>query len=601
MSKKNKAKKKKQQKAPSKPFKFEGNWYALIVMAFAFFLYANTLGHGFVLDDDLVSAKNSFVKEGKIGKIFTSSYHEAFTGKPDRNYRPMSMAAFAIEKNFAPRSEDGNLSPGTFHFFNLVWYAIGCGLLFIFLRKIFKDEHWWLAMGISLLFTAHPIHTEVVANIKSRDEIFVFVGMITTLYALLRYDEGKQTKWLVTSLVAYLFACLTKESGLPIIGLVPLTLYFFSKNDNEIADILKTSAFYFIPVAIFFAMRQLAVGDNGDTLGVIDNILYTEGISSGERFATPIGMISDYLKLLVFPHPLSYDYSAYQVPIMNWGNPKVIIGLVATLGLLGIAAKFLPSKHPVSWSIFLFGIMFILVSNIPFIIGVTMAERLMFSPSLAFCMILGFFLFQYLYKGNREILFWGILGVILLAYSYKTYDRNKVWASNETLHISGMDTAPNSARALTFYGKRLYDKANASTDDNTKQQLGQEAISYYDRAIEQVPSFRDAYHNKALCYLDLLNNPDAAIQQFDMALTQDSDYFLSICGKGLAYHKKGDNDSALQFLRQAYEIAPNNAAVKENLIVILLRVRDLYRASGDIETAISYDKQVKVLRGEPVN
>jgi hypothetical protein len=122
MSNKNKAKNKKPQNTPSKSFKFEGNWYALIVMIFAFILYANTLNHGFVLDDDLVSAKNSFVMEGKVGKIFTSSYHEAFTGKPDRNYRPMSMAAFAIEKNFVAKNQDGSLSPGVFHFFNLVFY-----------------------------------------------------------------------------------------------------------------------------------------------------------------------------------------------------------------------------------------------------------------------------------------------------------------------------------------------------------------------------------------------------------------------------------------------------------------------------------------------
>jgi tetratricopeptide (TPR) repeat protein len=600
MSNKNKAKNKKPQNTPSKSFKFEGNWYALIVMIFAFILYANTLNHGFVLDDDLVSAKNSFVMEGKVGKIFTSSYHEAFTGKPDRNYRPMSMAAFAIEKNFVAKNQDGSLSPGVFHFFNLIWYSIGCGLLFIFLKKIFKDEHWWLAMGISLLFAAHPIHTEVVASIKSRDEIFVFVGMMATLYSLLKYDEKEDKKWLVLSLFSYLFACLTKESGLPIIGLVPLTLYFFSKNEDP-SSIIKTSAFYLIPVVVFFMMRQVAIGDNGDTLGVIDNILYTEGISAGERFATAIGMISEYLQLLIFPHPLSYDYSAYQIPIMNWGNPKVIIGIISTLGLLGISIKFLPSKHPISWSIFLFGIMFILVSNIPFIIGVTMAERLMFSPSLAFCLILGFLLFKYLYKGNNEIIYWAALGIILAAYSYKTYDRNQVWESNETLHLSGMDTAPNSARALTFYGKRLYDKASATTDNNIKKELGEEALTYYDRATGLVPSFRDAYHNKALCHLDLLNNPDAAIQEFDAALGLDSDYYLSICGKGLAYHKKGDNDTSLQFLRQAYDLAPNNVTVKQNLIIILLKVRDLYRTNGDIETAISYDKQVKVLRGEALN
>lgn len=600
MAKKNKSKKTTKKVQANKPFVFEGNWYALIVIAFAFLLYANTIEHGFVLDDDLVCAKNDFVKEGQIGKILTTSYHEAFTGKPDRNYRPLTMVAFAIENNFSGEDKTTQPSPTVFHFFNILWYAIACGLLFIFMRYLFGKEHFWLPLGISLLFAAHPIHTEVVANIKSRDEIFIFIGMIATLYSILKYDETGLLKWLGISLFSYFLACLTKENGLPIVGLVPITLYFFGKQ-NDFKSIATHTAYFFIPVAFYAFMNYSFTGDNGDTLGVIDNILYTEGITVGERVATAIGMIGEYLKLLFFPHPLSYDYSAYQIPIMNWSSPMVFISLLATVAILALAIKLLPSKHPISWAILLFATMFVLVSNLFFIIGTTMAERLLFSPSLGFCLILGYLLYQYLYKKDNQILFYVAIGAIIGLYSIKTFTRNDVWKSNKTLHVSGMTTAPNSARALSFYGKRLYDDALLEQDANKKRELANNAIQYYDRAIEQVPSFRDAYHNKALCYLEGLNQYDQAIQSFDQAIALDNDYHLSICGKGIAYHKKGDNTTALQFLNQAHDIAPNNNTITQNLINILLKVRDMYRNQGDIETAISYDKQVKALRGEPIN
>lgn len=601
MAKKNKSKKARKKESVKKPFVFEGNWYALIVVAFAFLLYANTIGHGFVLDDDLVSAKNNFVKEGQIGKILTSSYHEAFTGKPDRNYRPLTMVAFAIENNFAGKDpKTGQPYPTVFHFFNVLWYALACGLLFIFMRYLFGKDHFWLPLGISLLFAAHPIHTEVVANIKSRDEIFVFIGMIVTLYSILKYDETGLKKWLGISLFAYFLACLTKENGLPILGLIPISLYFFGKN-SDLKNIAINTTYFLIPLLVYGFMNYSFTGDNGDVLGVIDNILYTEGISTGERLATAFGMVGEYLKLLFFPHPLSYDYSAYQIEIMNWSDSMAIIGLLSTIALLAVAIKLLPSKHPISWGILVFATMFVLVSNILFIIGTTMAERLLFSPSLGFCLILGYLLYQYLYKKDNQIIFYIAIAAILGLYSIKTFTRNAVWESNKHLHISGLSTAPNSARALTFYGKRIYDEALKTSDAKQKNELINEAVSYYEKAATLVPSYRDAYHNKALCYLEGLNQYDQAIQTFDQALAWDSDYVLSICGKGVAYHKKGDNTTALQLLRQAHEIAPNNNTVTQNLVSVLLKVRDLYRAQGNIETAITYDKEVKKLRGEPIN
>ncbi len=590
-SKKEDKKKKKIPKGPSIP-----KWMYGILPLVAFLLYINTLNHGYVLDDDLVCNKNKYVQADGISglkDVFSTSFHQGFTGTPDRHYRPMMMAAFTVEKAFF-----GNKS-STYHFFNVFWFAVGCGLLFLLLKEIFRDKSIWLPLGIGLLFVTHPIHTEVVANIKSRDEIFVFLGLVGSLFSLLKYDQTENKAWLIGSLIFYFIASLAKETGLQIIGLVPLTLYFFSKKKHDIKSIGTTTLFYLIPVVIYFLLRAKFTGDNGQVLGIIDNSLY--GASSfGEQLATAISMTGKYLLLLLFPHPLSFDYSAYQIPLVGFTDWRVLLSILVWGGILVLGFKGLKEKSAISYGIIFFLMMFALVCNIFFVTGVTMAERLIFSASLGFSIATGYAIFKYFFKEQTPTTYFAIIGILSVLYSFKTITRNAVWASNETLFETGIITAPNSSRTQSFYGKSLYDKSLTLTDPNQKKQMIEEAMSYFDKSLEIHPGFTDVHHHKGVA-LDQLERYDEALVSYDNAIATKSDYHLSICNKGLVHYKKGEYKKAVDFITQAHEIAPNNQTIKNNLEVVLLKYRDILRAQGDIDTAIFYDKQVKKLRGELVN
>ncbi|MCK5029515.1 MAG: hypothetical protein KAR57_07770, partial [Bacteroidales bacterium] len=75
------------------------------------------------------------------------------------------------------------------HFLNVLLYALTALVLFILLERLFSNHksdkwYWSLPFVASLLFLAHPIHTEVVANIKGRDEILSLLGvLLATLFA----------------------------------------------------------------------------------------------------------------------------------------------------------------------------------------------------------------------------------------------------------------------------------------------------------------------------------------------------------------------------------------------------------------------------------
>jgi hypothetical protein len=179
---------------------FKSRWVYLVLALVTFSIYANTLTHDYTLDDAILITENAFTKKGFAGliEIFT---HDTFYGffqeeGKDRlvsggRYRPLSHAMFAIEHGLF------GLQPWVGHLVNLFCYVfVVCSIFFVTVqisRNILQKETGIVfASLVAILFAIHPVHTEVVANIKSRDEILVLAGCIWSLYFAFRYlDSGR--------------------------------------------------------------------------------------------------------------------------------------------------------------------------------------------------------------------------------------------------------------------------------------------------------------------------------------------------------------------------------------------------------------------------
>src|ERR1017187_3752519 len=88
----------------AKPFK-TGLW-ALIIFVVAFLLYANSIPHGYILDDSGVLKDNWVVKRGIDGipLILKTPYRYGISMLTDDLYRPVSMVMFAIEWQLSPNT-----------------------------------------------------------------------------------------------------------------------------------------------------------------------------------------------------------------------------------------------------------------------------------------------------------------------------------------------------------------------------------------------------------------------------------------------------------------------------------------------------------------
>ena len=148
--------------------KISNNKYYFILLAIVLLVFGNTLFNGYNLDDNLVTQKHVLTSKGlsSINKIFSQSY---YSNNVDLGfgYRPVVLLSFAIEHQFLGENAK------TSHFINLILYAIAVLLLFKLLLSYTGEKGILLAFLASILFAIHPIHAEVVASIKNRDEILL--------------------------------------------------------------------------------------------------------------------------------------------------------------------------------------------------------------------------------------------------------------------------------------------------------------------------------------------------------------------------------------------------------------------------------------------
>ncbi len=230
-------------------------YYSYIVFFAAFLVYFNAVFNDYNLDDDLVTRNHRLTSQGisAIPEIFTSPYFQNETYAFE--YRPMVLTSFAIEHTMFGEN------PSVSHFFNVLLYALLCVLLFNTLKRLLKSYSILVPLFVAMLFAVHPIHTEVVASIKNRDEILALLGSVGAWYYCIRFLETQKWWMLPVAGVLMLAALLSKISVVPVIMIIPLSLIVFYRPTLQkvllITAVLTLVAFPFVKLSLL--QHQLLV------------------------------------------------------------------------------------------------------------------------------------------------------------------------------------------------------------------------------------------------------------------------------------------------------------------------------------------------------
>jgi tetratricopeptide (TPR) repeat protein len=519
---------------------------SLALFLFAFLLYQNTVPNGYALDDAMYYTNNRFVQQGFKGipGILTKSTYFGFNGKNEQIYRPLPVAVFAVEQ-----AAFGN-NPHAGHLFNAIAYALCCVLLFLFLRRLLNGFSLMIPLCITLLFTAHPIHTEAVANIKGLDEILAFMFLVLTLHSIVRYADRPNPLRLAAGMAAYFLCLLSKEHGLTLVFIMPFMLYVF--RPLSMKKVLL-SALPFCGVALLYVALRNSVLDDftfSQPLDLINNTLMAAD-NPADRLATAFLILGRYLRLLFVPWPLCWDYSYNQIPITTWADPKAAVSfaLYAGLFIYGVIGSL--KKSPVAFGALFFLASFALSTNLFVKIGVSLGERLLFTPSLGFCaaVVLSAARFTRPLRHRKPALT-ALMAALLLTYACITVDRNADWRSERTLFTADSRKNPDSFRARFWLGNTFLDAGCIAKDPALRSALLGRAKDEYRHSIAIYPRFSQAWLNLGLAYR-YLNDKERELDSYQKALLLDPDDVEALSNIGAVYCEKGDYGRAVDYVRKA--------------------------------------------------
>jgi len=365
--------------------------------------YHGALSASFVLDDYHYILEHRELGLTIIPRLFWRAYlsgNAAF-------YRPLATADFAIDRALF------GVSAWAFHAASVAWHVGATLALWRLLARVFDDGR--VAFVAALVFALHPVHPEAVTGVVGRSEVmaatFVFVG------ALLHVRERR-----VAACAMYLLALWCKESGV----VLPLVAVLLDAQGRPWRAAARRAWPFVIPLALYAALRVHALA--GQTL---------PAPAAGLSLPVAIDVLGRDLRLLVWPHPLVADYA-----IAPPSAARVAATLALLAALLATAWRWAPLRLPLAW----FALTIAPVANVFVHIGVVMAERLLYLPSVAVCLVAAA-LDRALYARARPWLANAAVATVALTLGALTMLRNLDWQTPLALWQDTVEKQPLSALA----------------------------------------------------------------------------------------------------------------------------------------------------------
>jgi tetratricopeptide (TPR) repeat protein len=569
---------------------------ALILGAIAFLMYANTLWNGYVLDDPMVTTKNTIVSQGFKGipEILHTPRLKGYGYFQNENYRPLSMIMFATEYELF-----GGHKASVGHFFNVLFFALGVVMLFFFVDKLFDRKRTGLAFITALLFALHPIHTEVVANIKSRDEIMCFFFAFWSLNVFIDYMRSGKVWQLLAATALFFLSFISKETVVSFLFVIPMT-FFFYQNENRKRAITATACAVVI-AAIYTTLRIVILKANNTynplAIDFIDNMLI-KAPSFASRLATCMYVLGYYVRLLIVPYPLNCDYCYNSIPFKSFGDVWVLLSTALHLfmAVYGTYRLFKNPKDPWAFGILFYLATIILFSNIPFLIGAEAGERFVFFASVGFCLVVAAAIEKWLVREdatypalmkNKTVV--GVLVVLGVFYAGFTFARNNEWKDNYTLFKSDLAKSPDDARLYFYYGDELAETTYAQETDTAKQrQILNESIENLKKAVVIYPKYTEAHVEAGKAYFMGMNY-DSAAYHFQRALELNPDQSIAANNLGTIYLRTGHLREAVSMYQTAIRIKGDFAQAYFNLGCTYIQTKQFDSAIDNLNKTLAYD------------
>jgi tetratricopeptide (TPR) repeat protein len=473
----------------------------VLLLALSLLPFANALRGGYVFDDHVLIERPLSSAGGTSPlRALVSPY---WVMVPEaRLWRPVASATLAADWLL------GGGRPALFHLVNILLHAGVTVLLFFWLKRV--ADRPGVALAAASLFAVHPMHTEAVTWISGRAELLAAGFALAAL--LLSLARRPSLAWLTP--LAVLFAVGSKESAATLPLILLYTRWGITARERRPAWGPLVASFG--SVLLYLAFRRWVIGTwSGPLPEPMDNPM--TGLGLFQRLPTVLAVAGRYVWLFLWPGRLSVDYSAPVLGIVRGGNLYLLLGVLVLAALLILAIR--GRGRTVGWGAGFALLTFVLVSNLPVVIGTIMAERLLYLPSAGLILVAvaaiassgphspavtrretrtGLAARAESRTGVRAIPLL-LLGAVILAWGARTWIRNEDYRNDLALFTAALRTAPESPKV----------RANLALHLN-KAGRHEEAIAQARQALRLNPTIRDARDILASS-LELLGRPAEAI------------------------------------------------------------------------------------------
>jgi tetratricopeptide (TPR) repeat protein len=460
--------------------------------------------------------------------------------------------------------------------------------------------------AVALIFAVHPIHTEVVCSVKSRDELLAALfGLLAWVSFIPKSNStSSDEKSIIYGTIFLLLALLSKESAITFIAIIPLSLIML--RDIDFKSAVKKSIPLFAASAAFLLIRYLVVGSEKANTGIpmMENVL-NGAQSFNQVTATKMEILFYYIKLLFIPWPLNWDYSFNQIPLVEWNSVLPIISILIYGGLAIFALINFKKKPILSFAILFFFITSSPTNNLFFNNGATIGERFLFVPSLGFALALSMIIasiFKFDTIGNsnnNKNLFLGSITAISLIFGGLSIARSSDWKDNITLFTRGVEVSPNSCRTHYSLASESLTLAQQQTDPQQRITYLNTAVEHFKTSLAIFPDNFQALYNSGICY-SIIGDTTSAINYYKQSINLNKTYLTAMNNLGVLYQARQEYDSAFVYYNMAFKIEPNAEVAKPNLANLFFSSGLVKSREGRVDEALEDYKQSLIYDGSNV-
>lgn len=332
-----------------------------------------SIRNGFVYDDVPIIVNNPLVTDpAHWAKIFQSTYW------PGAIWRPLTVAGFALQWYL------GHGAPWLFHTVSLALYLLLAWCAFRLLREI--GAPLAAAAAAVLAFVVHPLHVEVVANVVGQAELLAATSMVVATWAYLHARRrGFTLPRLLTVLAAIAIGTMAKEQGFvaPAMLLGAEWLLVPERGESwrsRIRLLLPATAFTMLMLVVRSTVAGSLSGGYTTTALV--------GLDLRDRLVTFIATVPEYARLLVWPLHLQAEYAPPHLPIAGPITARHVVGIALVLLMVGTFLRCRRRLPLVAFGLWWAAVAIGPVSSVFTVVGIVMAERVFFIPTVGFALAL---------------------------------------------------------------------------------------------------------------------------------------------------------------------------------------------------------------------